>query len=434
MRMLCTLIILLVASAAAAEPLGLEEAIREGLAKNFGVRIARESAAQAEAERALGRAALLPRLDASAGWQGNDHAETGNSSSNLGDTESQSWSAGLSLSWTIFDGFDMFVERGRYADLARLGEASARAAIEGQVLAIGAAWLDLVGQELLLDVTRETREISAARLEQERIRHDLGGLSSAEFLTAQVDYNTDHATYLDQELRVQVARQELNRLLGRAPGATCEVSGAIPLPPLPLARDSVVAVALERNSTLAGMALSSSLARRGVAGARAAFWPELSLNIGYDYRDYTLSAAPEKLPADIESETEDLTVGLRLDMTLFDGFRKRTRLRSAKAEARIAALELVDARRLLETDALAALATWERRLELVELEEENVRAASRSLELQEERYRSGAATSLEFRDAQLALARARSALVSARLQARLARLEIERLTGLLPAE
>jgi outer membrane protein TolC len=68
-------------------------------------------------------------------------------------------------------------------------------------------------------------------------------------------------------------------------------------------------------------------------------------------------------------------------------------------------------------------------MELVELEQENVVAARQNLELQRDRFEIGATTSLDFRDAQVNLARAESSLITARFQARIARLAVEKLVG-----
>jgi outer membrane protein len=73
--------------------------------------------------------------------------------------------------------------------------------------------------------------------------------------------------------------------------------------------------------------------------------------------------------------------------------------------------------------------TMQKRLELMELEEQNVVAATQNLQLQQDKYNIGATTSLEFRDAQVNLIRSQSTLIVARFQARISRLEIEQLIG-----
>ncbi len=65
----------------------------------------------------------------------------------------------------------------------------------------------------------------------------------------------------------------------------------------------------------------------------------------------------------------------------------------------------------------------------MEIEDQNVIAARQNLTLQQDRYRIGAADSLDFRDAQVNLVRAQSTLIIARFQARVTLLEIQQLIG-----
>ncbi len=422
--------LLLSAHAQAETSLTLEDAFRIGLASNHGIRIARENEARAADERAYGRAGWLPRLSLDANWRRIDGDDTGNGTTSFGETETSLWDAGLNLDWTLFDGFAMFVEQARYDDLAALGSARAMASIENELLAIARAYFGLVGQRQLRDVADETLAISASRLDQERIRRELGGLSSAEFLRARVDYNTDKAALLERELLVSTGTRSLNLLLGRDPDTNCPVSETIPLEAMAHDHSALFARADSLSSGLAAARIERDLAGRDLGSAKAAFWPSLALNAGYELGGRDLSGAG--IDPVVETESKDLSVGLRLSLDLFDGNRKRTRLNSANAAARIAAIEEEQAKLTLRTDLAALVDTWEQRLTIVELEEENVEAARKSLELGEERYRSGASTSLEFRDAQLALGRARSALILARYRARLTKLEIERLAGMLP--
>jgi outer membrane protein TolC len=71
---------------------------------------------------------------------------------------------------------------------------------------------------------------------------------------------------------------------------------------------------------------------------------------------------------------------------------------------------------------------------VVILEEQNIEAARQNLDLQRERNNLGIANSLEFRDAQVSHARAQTSLITARYQARISRLEVDQLTGVLRIE
>jgi outer membrane protein TolC len=109
-------------------------------------------------------------------------------------------------------------------------------------------------------------------------------------------------------------------------------------------------------------------------------------------------------------------------------------VQNAKIEARNRELALKDINNQVNKSLLEIYETFHKRLDLVAIEEKNVKAAEQNLQLQSDRYQIGSATSLEFRDAQVNVVRARSTLIAVKFQARIARLEIDQLTGRIAVE
>ncbi len=418
---------------ASGDVLSYEEALNLALEKDFGIRLARESVEAARIQAGHAKSGFLPRLDLNGSWQYVDTSEESNSAGSLGDTETDSRSAGLSLSWTLFDGFRMFVDRARYRELGDLGEVQARALIEGRVSALHAAYFDLVQQTMLLDVSRESGNLSKDRLSRERRRKSLGAISSADLLSAETAMNSDRSAMLRQEISLEASRRKLALMLGLSP-ETLAVMTDIDLPPLESDFAELLGDAKASNSALETAELNHGLAELGLSGARADGWPSLVFSAGYQWSDRTLGGDAASLPVEIKTESRNLTLGLGLSYNLFNGDRRRLAIQSAKVSLRKAEITREEAWVTLRSDLEEALQTWERRKELASLEASNVEAAETRYRLEEDRYRSGISTSLEYRDAQLALARARSAEISARYQARIARVEIDRLAGRLLAD
>ena len=424
-RTILAALLMALPSAAAATPLDYETALAIALDRDFGVRRAREMAAEAELQRGYAKSAFLPRLDLSGSWQQTDGEET--EAGLRSDYETDALAAGLNLRWTLFDGLSIFVERARQNELADRGLLRSRELVESRVTAFHSAYFSLVQGELLMAVMRENRDLSADRLERERLRRELGALSKAQFFSAQTAYNSDLSAFLAQEIALREAERALRLMLGKTPGEALSVQTEIPLPALDAEPDDLLAAARDANAALEAARLDARLAGRQVSGAKADLWPTLDATAGYSWSDTHLD------PAAIDTENRALSYGLSLNYALFDGDRRRLALSERKAALRQAEIALAESETALESELRESLAVWDRRMELVALESENVSAAASRLELEAERYEAGAATSLDYRDAQLALAQARAAEIGARYQARLARHEIERLAGRLVA-
>jgi outer membrane protein TolC len=423
-------------STAVSQPLlTLERAIALGLKNNYDIQIARNQVRISENNRGKGLAGLLPTLDASGGISRTNSEKEENLPPTTSDTDIDTWNANLTLNWTLFDGFRMFVNRAKFNELAQLGSYQSRSQIEQSVVDISKSYFSLVLQEQLLQVARDTRDISETRLSREKIRNQLGGTSTTDFLKAQVAFNADQSSLLDQELQVLIARKQLNILLGQNPETEIAVNREITVPELTTDDSQLLDLAMRQNSSLTAATLNKRIADRDVQGARSLFFPRVTSFASYGYNDQTLNSNAGLFPGqDVGTQTTSSTIGLALSFNLFNGRRDRIELQNAKIEANNQSLALRDARNRLAGLVQETLNTYRQRMEVVALEEQNIRAAHQNLDLQRERLQSGIANSLDFRDAQVSLTQAQTSLIVARYQARISHIEIEQLTGVLKIE
>lgn len=412
---------------AAQEILTAEDAIRIGLENNYEIRIARNNRQVADNNRGKGTAEFLPKLDVSANYQKGKAEQESNSPFSFGNTESESKNAQASLTWTLFDGFRMFASNRQFRELAELGEFQARNTIEFTVVRILVAYFNVVQQEELLDVARNALEISRTRLEKEKLKQELGSASSTDFLNAQVSFNNDKATLINQELRLLVAKKELNIFLARDVTTPLEVNKKINIPPLTQNVDELLELAMARNSTLSIAEQNRLIAEKSVSLSESSFYPRLQFGYTYGMAENTNESSRFEYP--IETTNTEQMGRLSLTYNLFNGLRDRIDWQNARIAEKNSELSLMDVRNQIAGLVRERYVTMQKRLELMELEEQNVSAAQQNLDLQTDRYQIGAATFLEYRDAQINLIRAQSTLIVARFQSRISRLEIEQLIG-----
>lgn len=429
--LLCLAAVLVACSAAAAQDkeMTVEDAIAIGLRNNYDIRIARNTAAIAERNRGRGTAGFLPAFDAEQSYRYDAVNEDTGSPASFGNADTRSWSSDLLLSWTLFDGFRMFADKRRYDELALAGHSQARDRIETTVVAVMRSFFNLVQQEQLLAVAVQNRDISRTRLDREAVRQELGGASSVDLLNARVDFNKDQSTLLDQELTVTIARNDLNILLARDPETPLQVVRDIRIQPLDQSYDDLLALALERNSTLQTARHNLQVAGQGVRIARSSFWPRVDLRGSYGYSDRSLFGADVGPAADRNSHAINAGVGVVMSLNLFNGNLDSINLQNSRVEERNAELTVRDIENRIAGLMREKHTTFSKRMEKLSLEEQNLDTARLNLERQKERYAVGAADSLDFRDAQVNYAQARVRLIVARYDARIAQLEVEQLAG-----
>jgi len=125
---------------------------------------------------------------------------------------------------------------------------------------------------------------------------------------------------------------------------------------------------------------------------------------------------------------------LQLSWNLFNGMQNSIDVQNAKIQQKNAHLNYEKTKNIISGLVREKYDTFNKRLLLMNLEKENVDAARQNLERQQERYDLGTTTSLDFRDAQIKLARAQASYIVSRYQTRISRLEIDQLTGNLEIE
>jgi outer membrane protein len=428
----CLLLFWAIPTASAQETMRIEDAVRIGLRSNYDIQVARNTKTISQRSIGLGRADFLPTVNFSNNFQLNRSDQSTNSPFAFGNSNTRSFGSQVSLNWTVFDGFRMFNNTDRYEKLSRLGAIQTKVALERTVVEIFVAYFNLVRQEQLLDVLHNARNVSNARLQKEQVRNDLGGTSSTDIFNAQVAYNNDRANVLDQELTVVIAKQQLNILLGRDPETEVVVAREITVPVQELSYQEILERTLKQNNRLLVARQNTSVSEESVRLSRSSLYPVVTLNSSYGYANRRVSAPQFDLP--ITTRSRDGGIGITVSYNIFNGKRDRISLQNARAEAYNT--ELIQRNTELEIRGLVQekYVTLQKRLELIDLEAQNVQTAEQNLALQQEKYALGASTSIEFRDAQVNLIRAQATLINARFQARIAHTEIRQLIGAIPLD
>jgi len=425
------LIVMAAAAVISAQPImTVEQAVSTALKNNFNIQIARNNAEIAENNTSLGTAGFLPRIDASAGKTLSNSKEKTTSPFSFGDRDTDQLTGRIDLNWTIFDGFSMFAANSRFMALAEAGKAQSRLQIENTVVSVLAAYFNVVSRQKLYSIARDNLALSRQRIEKEKIRKELGGVSSTDFLRSQVAFNADSAAFLQSSLSLKSAKNNFNRLLARDLKTPVTVSENILIPAVNRGENEWFELAMAKNAQLNAAKKSLRAAEKNITVSSAGYYPRLSVNGSYSYTDRTIT----NNSGDITTEADDRSVGLNLSFNIFNGLRDNTARQNAKLEARNRQLEVYNTELQIKAALEEKLINLDNRLKLLALEEQNASVAAQSFQLQKERYEMGTSTSLDFRDAQISLNRAQEAFIAAQYQARIAMLELEQLAGIIAIE
>jgi outer membrane protein TolC len=125
------------------------------------------------------------------------------------------------------------------------------------------------------------------------------------------------------------------------------------------------------------------------------------------------------------------SVGLSMRLNLFNGFADQANVEREGLNYRIAEEEYQNRLRNLRLEAEQALLALQAWKEITEINQNNLISAQEDLRLAQERYRVGAGTLLDIINAQVSVTRAKSTLVRAKYDSKIAHAQLRATMGTL---
>jgi outer membrane protein TolC len=408
-QFLCILFISFVTTAAAQEFYSLKQCIETGLERNYSIRIVRNEQIVSENNATPGNAGYLPSAEASGGFSGTKDAETVNT--------------GLSVNWTLFDGFGIQAEYARLKELRNLGELNTRMAIEDFIAAISGEYYNLIRQNTRLRNLTSTLALSRERLRIVEERYFIGSMSRLDLQQAQVDYNADSSAVLNQLEVVHRSRTHLNQLMAtdNVEEPVLQQDSAI-YPNVFLDEAELWHKTMESNASLLIARKNVNLSNLDLKKAQSRNYPYLRLNAGYNY------TANWAGMTDLVSRWGP-NYGLTVGFNLFDGFNKKREQRNARIQIENRELLRRELELSLRTEMSNQWMAYENNLNLWSLEKENLVAAQENFRIAIERYRLGDLSGIQLREAQNSLLNAEERQSIAEFATKLCEISLLQLSG-----
>ena len=414
----------------AQQMLTLEDAIQQGITKQYSIQISRQKERIAANENSLGNAGFLPTITGTATKNytisGIDQSFFGGLRAPLvqSGVNSNSGNAGVAMAWTLYDGQGMFVLRDRYKELQNLGAKQTESSIENLIALISSTYYDIIRQNLRVNNFKKGLEISNDRLKLAKDRYEVGQGSKVDYYSAQVDYNEDKALLIAQEQSYTNTKIGFNTLLVKDYKADFQIVNTIDLLPK-LKLSELKMSALSQNPTLIGAILSKKISDLDTKNIQSQQKPQIDLLAGY-----ALSNVANGAGFGVEKGSSDVfNYGIRATINIFDGYNQKRKIQNAKINAEIAALQIEDLKNALLSALEKTYVTYENSMNLIQLETENYTIAKQNIDIAFDRFKVGIGTSYELREVQRNAVAAETRLIEAKYAAKAAEIELIRLSG-----
>jgi len=403
--------------------LTIDDAVNVALKNSFPALSAQQNYQSARWEYLGGFSNLLPSLSASSGWTRNSKDRL---ITRLGQFVSgrDQYSFNLGLDQTIFNGGANFAG----FNLKRYGKKSAwddlKLAEQSVALNVKQGCYDLLKAQMLYDVQTDAVGVSLQQLKMAKARYDLGAASLSDYLKAKVQLGNDSLTLITNENNVKLAEATLNNLLGLDVNTPLEINARLEYTGFNYDVDQETKKALETHPQIDKARMGLNKSRSSLTLARSANYPSLSFFGDYSWGDVTFPKS--------SSEWNDFAswdIGLRISLSIFDGFLTTGNVRSAKAQVRLNKDNLEQNKRDLALAIKQADLSVKEAERKIQLTADALTSAEEDLKLTQEKYNLGAASILDLLNANVSYKTAKNNQVQALYDYNLAVAQFEKATA-----
>lgn len=417
------------------ELLTLPQAIEQAVKQNYQIQINHSQEEIARNNYTKGNAGYLPSLTfngTSNGGLQNSHQTYLNDLRpplTISGAFNRTSNLGLNLNYIVYNGYTRSATYSQLAQLLQVSSVTTRANVEATVANVATNYYNVVRHLERLIAFSQALDISHERLELARANYEVGTRSKVDFLSAQVDYNTDSAALISQEQALRTAKTLLNTLLVRDPLTEFAVRDTI------VARGSLQLDPLQKSLTtnnplLAAAVLNRTLADLNVRLASAQQLPLVTAQTGYNYQFIDNQGGFGIKTA----RTSAITYNLTATIPIFNGYNLKRQIQNARVGTIIAQNQEADQRLQLQSALAQTYQAYQNSLRLLNLEVLNNGLANQNVDIAYDRYRIGNSTFVEFRIVQRNAIDAQTRLIEAEYNAKAAEIELLRLSSTITQE
>lgn len=420
-----------------------QDAVTLALENNFGIKVAKNQLEIADNNKGILNSGYLPSLNGVAGATYNSNntetefpgqfLEDGSPRPNveLNDAESQRYNSSINLNYTLFDGLGRYYTYKSLKEQYQLSTLQARETIENTTIQLFSVYFEIARLTENEFVLQQALEITKERIKRAEYAFEYGQNTKLDILNAQVDMANDSINLLNIKQQVANAKRDLNVVLSQNLNENFRVDTLVQFIPK-LQLEEYVSRATENNVALLQTERNLAITEYDIKVSRSGYLPSIGLTGTYGWN--LNQGAPSAFLSGVvfpgtNTTTTNLLLAANLTWNLFDGGSTTVRIKNAKIAHENQELLRKQVELEVNRDIDNAVAIYENRLQIFNIQQQNVVTNLNNFERSKEQFQLGRITSIEFRQAQVNLLNAQTNKNLAKYDAKLAELQLLQLTG-----
>ncbi|HKL08550.1 MAG TPA: TolC family protein [Bacteroidales bacterium] len=374
----------------AQEPLTLSKALEKALENNYGIVISQSQVDIAEINNNWGTAGRYPNI----GFDVN----SSNSKELIENTSSNRIAGSVGLNWTIFNGFRANITKDRLEKLESLAKGNAAVVVENTIQEVILSYYNILLQKEKLTVLENLMKLSEDRYKYIQLKFDVGGTVTYDVLQAKNVFLEDKASTLNQEVAVRNAVRNFNFLIGEQPTTRWSFVEEFNSDTSDYVLADLLDKMLANNQTLQNQYTSLVLQQKETALQKSTLYPSLNLSAGIE-NSYSWMNTKTQGSTSSEALTPYGNVSLSFD--IYSGGTRKRAIDVAKVNEEITQIEVEEIKHSLTNLLFNEFDLYNLRKTLLNVSEQSLEAAEMNLQIADEKFKSGAINSFNYRDIQI---------------------------------
>ena len=420
-------VVLASTSIQAQKTLSLNEAIQTALKNSYDIQLVENSLAIAKNNNNIGVAGGLPTITNTT--TNNNTLTTINQTfpdasrnTSRNGVDGSTLNSGLNASLLLFNGYRVQATKSRLASLETQNKSLLESQLLNTISTVMQQYYNVVRQQAFLKTIQKSIETSKQRLEIIETRQKIGVANQADFLQSNLDLNALIQAEQNQLLIIEQAKADLLNTIVLPATSPIVINDSIQIDDQLIL--SVVEAKMKNHPLLQSAQQLINVNQFLEKETKSLTYPTLRASTGFTYNSNKSAAGFILL-----NESYGPFLGVNLSIPIYSGGANKRAIKNAAINTNNAKIQFQNTEQDLSTELFKTYQSYKNSLKQTPIEIQNFEMSQSLLNLVMQKYQLGQATMVDVKQAQQSFETAGFRLVSLRFSAKIAEIELKRLSN-----
>ena len=414
-------------SAVAQKTLSLNEAIQTALKNSYDIQLVENNLAIAKNNNNFGVAGGLPTITNNSSNNNtlttiNQTFPDVNRNTSRNGVDGSTLNNGLNASMLLFNGYRVQATKSRLESLQTQNKFLLESQLLNTISMVMQQYYNVVRQQAFLKTIEKSIEASEQRLDIVKTRQEIGVANQTDLLQSNIDLNALLQAKQNQLLIIDQVKADLLNTIVMPATTPVVINDSIEIDDQIIL--SVVEDKMKNHPLLQSAQQLININQFLEKETKSLTYPTLRASTGFNYNSNKSAAGFILL-----NESYGPFLGVNLSIPIYSGGANKRAIKNAAINTKTAKIQLQNTEQDLSTELFKTYQSYKNSLKQTPIEIQNFGMSQSLLDLVMQKYQLGQATMVDVKQAQQSFETAGFRLVSLRFNAKIAEIELKRLSN-----